>query len=164
MAILRWWSNNKDGLLIYRVLPMPQLSHSHLHSSHWWFDLIISVDYPSFQAVLIIKRILVIVFSVELLWSHSVDPFFAALSVRSHLFLRWLGRVLIWTLPVALSRAELHSGSAAPHSSPQGCNHLQHHLLITQGCLDYHTMFNGKLADDEYCNTQQKHCDYSLPF
>lgn len=46
--------------------------------------------------------------------------------------------------------AGLGFGSAAQLNSPQGCNHLRQHLLITEGCLDYHTMFNGKLPYDEY--------------
>lgn len=78
--------------------------------------------------------------------------------VKSHLFLWWLWRVLISVQPVALSPL-LGSGSAAQLASPQGRNHLRHHLLITEGCLDYHTAFNGTLPYDEYHNPQHKwHC------
>lgn len=75
-----------------------------------------------------------------------------------------LWRVLIAALPVALFSAVLGSGSAAQLSSPQGCSHLRHHLLITDGCLDYHTAFNGKMAFDESCNTQHKWCYKFCPF
>lgn len=52
--------------------------------------------------------------------------------------------------------AGLGFGSAARLDSLQGCNHLWQHLLITEGCLDYHTMFNGNLPYDEYYNPQHK--------
>ena len=73
--------------------------------------------------------------------------------VKSHLFPRWLWRVLI---------AALGSGSAAQLASPQGCNHLRHHLLITEGCLDYHTMFNGEPPYYEYHNPQHKWRSHSV--
>lgn len=59
--------------------------------------------------------------------------------------------------------AGLGFGSAAQLNSPQGCNHLLQHLLITEGCLDYHTMFNGKLPYDEYHQHKERYIFCVLP-
>lgn len=58
--------------------------------------------------------------------------------------------------PLPVEAADLGTGSAAQLTSPQGCNHLWQHLLITEGCLDYHIMFNGKLPYDEFHNLHHK--------
>lgn len=76
----------------------------------------------------------------------------------------WLWRVLITVLPVGLSSAVLGSGSAAQLTSPQGCNHLPHHLLITGACFDYHPTFNGKPPYDEYhCTQHKRRYKFSVP-
>lgn len=83
----------------------------------------------------------------------SKESFISEMAVKSSHLRAACGPLLCW----------VGSGSAAQLASPQGCNHLRHHLLITEGCLDYHTTFNGRLPSDEYHNTQHKRYKFYVP-
>lgn len=158
-----------------RVLPMSQFNHRGLHSSQLkqlscliiknLTDLQISADFPSLQAALINKKILVKVFNVELLWSHSIDPFFLTLSKESLIspMARKSSHLNAACGPLPC-RAALGFSSLTLLSSGLQLSAAPSTVLITWGCLDCHTMFNGKLTYDEYCDTQHKRCYYSLSF
>lgn len=104
--------------------------------------------------------------SGELLWSYGMASLISTLSEESSISVMTV-KSLLSAQPVALSAGGggeggrgggPGSGSAAQLASPRGHNHLWHHLLITESCLDYHTTFNGRLPYDEYHNPQHKRC------
>lgn len=95
---------------------------------------------------------------------HTEPLFFPPTLSKESFTSWWLWRVLITVLPVGLSSTALGSGSAAQLTSPQGCNHLPHHLLITGTCFDYHPAFNGKPPYDEFhCTQHKRRYKFSVP-
>lgn len=110
----------------------------------------ISADFPSLQAALIIKKIPVKVFNVELLRSHSIDPFFLTLSKESLIspMARKSSHLNAACGPLPC-RAALGFSSLTLLSSGLQLSAAPSTVLITWGCLDCHTMFNGKLTYDD---------------